>query len=174
MVTFLIAFISLAVLLGSFAYITMPASSGVRRGVVSICFAVILCGLFFGYSDMLGRPKASQLEILRGATGEARILGSFMKEGEGIYLWLQLAEADEPRYYKLPWSDKLAKALQQAVEKNAEQKGPGVAMRMPFEADDRANEEPRFYPLPQPKLADKPSEGRKPPVMVYQAPEQRS
>jgi hypothetical protein len=76
MVTFLIAFISLAVLLGGFAYITMPASSGVRRAVVSVCFAVILCGLFFGYSDMLGRPKASQLEILRGGTGEARILGS--------------------------------------------------------------------------------------------------
>ena len=123
---------------------------------------------------MLGRPKASQLEILRGATGEARILGSYLKEGEGIFLWLQLAEVAEPRYYKLPWNDKVAQALQKAVEKNAEQKGPGVAMRMPFEADDRSNEDPRFYPLPQPKLADKPVDKQKPPVMLYQAPEQRS
>jgi hypothetical protein len=174
MVTFLIAFISLAVLLGGFAYITMPATNALRRGLVSFAFALILCGLFFGYSDMLGRPKATQLEVLRGATGEARILGSYMKEGEGIYLWLLIADAEEPRYYKLPWSDKVAKSLQQAVEKNAQQKGPGVAMRMPFESDDRANEDPRFYPLPQPKLADKPANPQAPPAILYQAPEQRS
>lgn len=174
MVTFLIAFVSLAVLLGGFAYITMPATNSWRRGLVSGAFALILCGLFFGYSDMLGRPKATQLEVLRGATGEARILGSYMKEGEGIYLWLLIADASEPRYYKLPWSDKVAKSLQQAVEKNAEQKGPGVAMRMPFESDDRSNEDPRFYPLPQPKLADKPANSQQGPTILYQAPEQRS
>jgi len=93
MSTFIVAFVSLAFLLGAFAYIAMPVASRLRRFVVSFFFAVLLGALFFGYSDMLGRPKSTRLEMLRGGPQEARVLGSYLVEGDGIFLWLQLADA---------------------------------------------------------------------------------
>ena len=171
MSTFVIAFVSLAFLLGSFAYIAMPGAGRVRRFIVSFFFAVLLGALFFGYSDMLGRPKSTQLEMLRGAGGEARVLGSYLVEGDGVFLWVQLPENKEPRYYKLPWDEKVAQALQEAIQKNSNQHGPGVAMKLPFERS-WSREDPKFYPLPQPKLPDKPYERQQQPTTLYQAPEQ--
>jgi hypothetical protein len=159
MSNFMIAFVSLAFVLGAFAFIAMPAGSRWRRAFVSGLFALILALLFFGYSDMLGRPKAAQLEIFRGDMKDARV----------IFLWLGLPGATEPRYYKLPWDETVAKSLQEATQQNAEEHGGGVGMTMPFERSwDR--EEPKFYPLPQPKLPDKPEE--RPSVTLFQAPEQ--
>lgn len=171
MTTFLIAFLSLAFLLGCFAYVALPAASRARRVVVSASLALVLGALFFGYSDMLGRPKSTRLELLRGGAQEARVLGSYFKEGKGIYLWLQLPGTDEPRYYELPWDEHMAKSMQQAIQQNADSHGSGVAIRLPFEHS-LSKDEPKFYPLPQPKLPDKPDEHQQAPTMLYQAPEQ--
>jgi hypothetical protein len=171
MTSFLIAFVSLAFLLGSFAYIALPAASRLRRAVVCSSLALVLGVLFFGYSDMLGRPKSTRLEVLRGGAEEARVVGSYLKEGQGIYLWLQLPGTDEPRYYQLPWDKNVAKAMQEAIQRNADGHGGGVAMHLPFERS-WSKEEPKFYPLPQPTLPDKPYEQQQPPTMLYQAPEQ--
>jgi len=86
MTSFILAFVTLAFLLGAFAYLAMPAGSRLRRAAVSTFFAVLLGALFFGYSDMLGRPKATQLEMFRGGMKEARVIGSYVREGEGIFL----------------------------------------------------------------------------------------
>lgn len=169
MSSFAIAFVSLAFVLGAFAYMALPAQRRWRRVAVSGTFALILGTLFFGYSDMLGRPKSTRLELFRAQMADARVLGSYLAEGRGIYLWLQLPDTAEPRYYKLPWDDQVAKALQEAIEQNAHQHGGGVAMGMPFEHS-WDKEDPKFYPLPQPKLPDKPYE--KAPTTIYQAPEQ--
>ena len=169
MSSFAIAFVSLAFLLGAFAYLALPAQRRWRRTLVSGFFALILGALFFGYSDMLGRPKSTRLELFRAEMADARVLGSYLAEGRGIYLWLQLPGTTEPRYYKLPWNEQVAKALQEAIDQNARQHGGGVAMGMPFEHS-WDKEEPKFYPLPQPKLPDKPYE--KAPTTIYQAPEQ--
>ena len=169
MSSFAIAFVSLAFLLGAFAYIALPAQRRARRALVSGFFALILVALFFGYSDMLGRPKSTRLELFRADMADARVLGSYLSEGRGIYLWLQLPGDAEPRYYKLPWDEQVAKALQEAIEQNARQHGGGVAMGMPFEHS-WDKEAPKFYPLPQPELPDKPYE--KAPTTIYQAPEQ--
>jgi hypothetical protein len=149
MTSFLIAFLSLALLLGAFAYVAVPTGSR--------------------YSDMLGRPKSTRLEVFRTGMQDAKVIGSYLKENDGVYLWLQLPGLDEPRYYKLPWDEKVAKALQDAIAENERQHGGGVGMGLPFERGwDR--EEPKFYAQPQPKLPDKP--GERPPVTVYRAPEQ--
>lgn len=169
MSSFAIAFVSLAFVLGAFAYMALPAQRRWRRVAVSGTFALILGTLFFGYSDMLGRPKSTRLELFRAQMADARVLGSYLAEGRGIYLWLQLPDTAEPRYYKLPWNDQVAKALQEAIEQNAHQHGGGVAMGMPFEHS-WDKEAPKFYPLPQPKLPDKPDQ--RPPTTIYQAPEQ--
>ena len=171
MTTFILAFVSLAMVLGIYAFIGLPFGSRRRRAAVSGCFALLLAGLFFGYSDMLGRPKSTRLELLRAGDSDAKVLGSYMLEGSGIYLWLQLPGVVEPRYYVLPWDQKTANALQKAIEENAQQHGAGIVMRLPFERswDKR---EPVFHPLPQPKLPDK--GGRPPDTTIYSAPEQRA
>jgi hypothetical protein len=167
--SFLIVFISLALLLGIFAYLAMPAASRARRGIIVGFFAVILGVLFFGYSDMLGRPKSTRLEVFRASMPDAKVLGSYLKENEGVYLWLQLPGLSEPRYYKLPWDVNVAKSLQGAIADNERQHGSGVGMGLPFERGlDR--EDPKFYALPQPKLPDK--AGERPAVTVFRAPEQ--
>jgi hypothetical protein len=170
MTTFILAFVSLALVLGVYAFIGLPFGGRWRRAAVSSFFALLLAVLFFGYSDMLGRPKSTRLEVLRVADREAKVLGSYMLEGDGIYLWLQLPETREPRYYVLPWDEETATALQKAIEENAARHGAGVGMQFPFERswDKR---EPVFHPLPQPKLPDK---GGAPPPTIYSAPEQRA
>ncbi len=118
---------------------------------------------------MLGRPKSTRLEVFRKSMPDAKVIGSYLKENDGVYLWLALPGLDEPRYYKLPWDEKVAKALQGAIAENERQHGSGVGMGLPFERG-WDQEDPKFYALPQPKLPDKPGEG--PPVTVYKAPEQ--
>ena len=169
MTPFILAFISLALVLGLYAFIGMPLGNRRRRAAVSVFFALVLAGLFFGYSDMLGRPKSTRLEVLRSRDSDAKVLGSYLLEGSGIYLWLQLPGVQEPRYYVLPWDQKTATALQKAVEENAAQHGGGIVMQLPFERswDKR---EPVFHPLPQPKLPEK--GGAPPPATIYRAPEQ--
>jgi hypothetical protein len=171
MTPFLIAYVSLALLLGAFAYVALPMVSRRRRALVSGVFAAVLGIVFFGYSDMLGRPKSTQMELLRGGTEEARVLGAYFQEGNGIFLWLQLPSAEEPRYYRLPWDGKTAEAIQDAIQQNTARHGAGVAMRLPFENGFGKKEEPKFYPMPQPKLPDKPYE-QTPKTFTYQAPEQ--
>jgi len=170
MTPFVLAFVSLALVLGIYAFVGLPFGSRMRRAAVSAFFAVLLAGLFLGYSDMLGRPKSTRLEVLRTADSEAKVIGSYLLEGSGIYLWLQLPGVGEPRYYVLPWDEKTASALQKAIEENAAQHGAGIVMQLPFERswDKR---EPVFHPLPQPKLPDK---GGMPPPTIYSAPEQRA
>jgi hypothetical protein len=170
MTPFIIAFVSLAFILGIYAFVGLPMGSRMRRLTVSGFFAVLLAGLFFGYSDMLGRPKSTRLEVLRSGDKEAKVLGSYMLEGSGIYLWLQLPETREPRYYVLPWDQKTASALQKAIEENAAQHGGGIVMQVPFERS-WEKREPVFHPLPQPKLPEK---GGHPPATIYSAPEQRA
>lgn len=169
MFNFLVAFVSLALLIGAFAYVALPVGSRWRRVVVSGGFAVILVALFFGYSDMLGRPKSTRLELLRSGQKDAQVIGSYMIEDQGIYLWLKLPDATEPRYYEIPWDKQTAAGLQKALEDNAQSRGGGVGMNYPFERG-WDFEGPKFYALPQPKLPDKLNED--PPTQLYQAPEQ--
>lgn len=169
MTSFVLAFLSLALVLGIYAFVGLPLGSRWRRAGVSGFFALLLAGLFFGYSDMLGRPKSTRLELLRAGETEAKVLGSYILEGSGVYLWLQLPGVKEPRYYMLPWDENTARALQKAIDDNTEHHGGGIVMRLPFERswDKR---EPVFHPLPQPKLPDK--GGAPPPAPLYSAPEQ--
>lgn len=169
MTPFILGFVSLALVLGIYAFVGMPFGNRWRRIAVSSFFALLLAALFFGYSDMLGRPKSTRLEVLRGDR-EAKVIGSYLLEGSGIYLWLQLPDVREPRYYVLPWDDKTAAALQKAIEQNATQHGAGIVMQLPFERS-WEKREPVFHPLPQPKLPDK---GGVPPPAIYSAPEQRA
>ena len=168
MTAFLIAFVFLALALGVFAFIGLPYGRKGRRVAVSGFFSLLLAVLFFGYSDMLGRPKSTRIEVLRTAEKEAKVLGSYALDGRAIYLWLQLQGVDEPRYYVLPWDEAAAGQLQKAIEENTRNHGGGVVMQLPFERS-WEKRDPVFHAAPQPKLPDK---GGAPPPAIYQAPEQ--
>ncbi len=128
-----------------------------RRLLVKVVAVLAVAGFLpLGYLalvELLSRPKPVALEWWLAQAEEATVLGSLMKEGEGIYLWLQLAEAEQPRAYVLPWNRRLAEQLQKAREE-AEEQQTELRMRLPFEPslDDR---EPKFYALPQPALPPK-------------------
>jgi hypothetical protein len=66
---------------------------------------------------MLGRPRSTRLEVFRTSLQDAKVIGPYLKENDGIYVRLQRPGSDEPRYYKLPWDEKVAKALQGAIAK---------------------------------------------------------
>ena len=109
---------------------------------------------------LLSKPKPVNLEWWQAHAEEATVLGSSLREGQGIYLWLQMVDLLEPRAYVLPWSQELAQQLQEAL-RQAEENGTAVQMRLPFEPS-LDNREPRFYAMPQPAFPPKDRNDRAP------------
>jgi hypothetical protein len=61
------------------------------------------------YCNPIGRRDEGAVQMDEAL--EAKVLGSHMVEGSGIYLWLLLPGTTEPRYYVLPWNQKTTGAL---------------------------------------------------------------
>ncbi len=118
--------------------------------------ALFIPAIYLSYADLLSRPKPVTLEWWNRDASEATVVGSRLREGEAIYVWIELADSDEPRAYKLPWQQELAKQLYGA-QREAEAKGTKVQMRLPFK-DRTEDQEPLFYALPQPPLPPKRAE----------------
>ena len=115
--------------------------------------ALFIPTVYLSYADLLSRPKPVSFEWWQSDASEATVVGSKLREGEAIYLWIELPEVDEPRAYRLPWQQELAKQLFGA-QREAEANGTKVQMRMPFK--ERVDEqEPLFYAQPQPPLPPK-------------------
>ncbi len=158
-------FMTTAVVAGMLAMISIWSRRQVWAKFGAIGAAVLLLPLAYAsFASLLSKPKPVDLEWWMGEAEEATVLGSSIQEGEGIFLWLQLAEAAEPRAYVLPWDRDLAEQLQQA-EAEAEEQNGQLQMRLPFEPslDDL---DPKFYAMPQP--AEPPKDMHRPPVQHYQ------
>jgi hypothetical protein len=136
------------------------------KGMALLTTALFLPLAYASLVDLLSRPKPVDLEWWQGNAEEATVLGSQLQESRAIHLWLQLPGVAEPRAYVLPWNRETAERLQEA-QREAEQQGGDVRMRMPFEPslDDL---EPRFYAQPQPALP--PKDHAEPGPQFYQAP----
>lgn len=154
-----------ALLLGAFIFLVLPRGRIWQRATSATIFLVLIGVVYGGSVELLSRPKPLRLEW-RDAT-EAKVIGATLREGEAIYVWLEVPGADVPRAYALPWDVQMAQQLQTAMQEG-QAKGTDVQMSMPFEPglDDR---EPKFYAAPQPALPDKNySGGNK--TIVYQQP----
>ena len=116
--------------------------------------------------ELLSKPKPVDLEWWQNDAAEAEVVASRLIEEEGIFLWLQLPDLVEPRAYVLPWDRASAEQLQKAL-REAEQRGSGVQMRLPFEPS-LDPLEPKFYAMPQPALP--PKDLIDPPPQFYQPP----
>ena len=124
-----------------------PRKLRVKLGALATA-AMFLPGIYFGLTEMLGRPKPVETEWLRRALPEATVIGAQLQEGKAIHLWLAFDNTDEPRAYTLPWSEEAARQLHGA-RRSAEASGTRVRMRLPFERslDERQRV---FYAAPQP------------------------
>ncbi len=140
-----------ALLLGSFIFLVLPRGRVWQRVTSTGIFVVLIALVYGGSVELLSRPKPLRLEWRDAA--KAKVLGASIREGEGIYVWLQFEGTSEPRSYALPWDMKMAQQLQEA-QREGQANGTDVQMNMPFEAgiDDR---EPKFYAMPQQPLPDK-------------------
>jgi hypothetical protein len=138
----------------------------VIKGMALATATLFLPVAYASLVELLSKPKPVDLEWWQNDTAEAEVVASRLVEEEGIYLWLQLPEIPEPRAYVLPWDRASAEQLQQAL-REAEQRGSGVQMRLPFEPS-LDPLEPKFYAMPQPALP--PKDLTEPPPQLYQPP----
>jgi hypothetical protein len=123
-------------------------------------------------AELLGRPKPVSLEWIHRHAPAADLIGASMREGEAIYVWLQLPEETEPRAYRLPWSRQLAQQLQGA-QAQAEKNRTGVEMKAPFE-ESLERREPMFHARPQEALPEKPRPAEAPQFIAPQVSPQQS
>lgn len=129
----------------------------------ALATTIVFLPLAYGsMAGLLGKPKPTGLAWWSDNGAEATVLASRIEEDEAIYLWLQLPDVSEPRAYVLPWNRDAAEELQDA-EREAQENGTQLKMRLPFEPslEDR---ERKFYALPQPALPRKPHPGPGPEV----------
>jgi hypothetical protein len=115
--------------------------------------ALLLPTAYFGLVELLSRPKPIALEWAQRDLSDAAVLGSAMREGKSIYLWLKVDGVDEPRSYELPWDQKLAEQLHGA-RREAEAKGTGVRVSQPFMSKQEKGHLV-FYAAPRAALAPK-------------------
>ncbi len=140
-----------ALLLGAFVFLVLPSGSAWRRGASAAIFVLLVAIVFTGSLELLGRPKPLRLEW-RDAR-EAEVVSASLREGQGIYVWLQFDGATEPRAYVLPWDIQMAQQLQTAMQQG-QARGTQVKMTKPLSPgiDKR---EPKFYAAPQRALPAK-------------------
>src|SRR5262245_66623964 len=95
------AAVAFALLLGAFIFLVLPRGRLWQRATSATIFLVLIGVVYGGSIELLSRPKPLRLEW-RDAT-EAKVLGATMREGEAVYVWLEVPGADMPRAYALPW-----------------------------------------------------------------------
>ncbi len=123
-----------------------------RRLAVRVA-ALVVTALYLPFAwaslvDLLSRPKPLSLEWASEKMADATVVASVMREGEAIFIWLQLPDTPEPRAYALPWDEQRARELHEA-NREAEASNSQVRMR---ESDGQPLDEREglFYAAPQP------------------------
>ena len=88
-----------------------PRKTWVR--VSAVCITVLFVPLIYiELMGLLSKPKPMAYEWWESQVKKAEVLGVSLHEGEAIYMWLRLDGSVQPRYYVLPWRQKLAEKLQ--------------------------------------------------------------
>lgn len=120
--------------------------TGPGRGRMKVmalaCTALFLPLSYLAVTDLLSRPKPLQLELVQNHLKAAVVTAAILREGKGIYLWLQITGLEEPRAYTLPWNEQLAIQLHRA-QQEAEVSGTDVEMTLPS-GDTRDTDMPLF------------------------------
>jgi hypothetical protein len=92
-----------------------PRKTWIR--VSAICITVLFVPLIYiELMGLLSKPKPMAYEWWESQIKKAEILGVSLHEDEAIYIWLRLDGSVQPRYYFLPWRQKLAEKLEDHME----------------------------------------------------------
>ncbi len=155
MTQLLVLFVGIVVFVTALAGITVwsPQRLSVKVGALVLSM-FLMASSYGGFLELMGRPKPASLEWIIQAE-EATVVGVRMREGEAIYLWLEMEAASEPRSYVIPWSEQEARQLQEAMQE-AESEGGEVRMRGPFTKRPQTDR-PMFYAQPQATPPAKPT-----------------
>jgi len=137
----------MAVLIGGYLWSVSPRVSERKRVWCAAGFFLFLTAFWFAQVELLGAPKPMSLEWV--SRGDAKILASRVVEKKAIYLWVLVDGEREPRYYKIPWTQKVAGKLQKALREARQ----GLKMSIPYQKS--WGKDSPFHPAPQPKLPEK-------------------
>lgn len=145
-----IASVGMAALLATIA-IWSPRRTRIR--VVAIVVTAMFLPLgYIELVELLSNPKPMSYEWFKSDAEFATVLGVSFEEGVAIYLWLRLEDEIKPRYYVLPWGNKLAERLEEAVD-DAVSKNSTVVIPTPFSPkslEELGNMNVRIIPPPMP------------------------
>jgi len=129
-----------------------PQRLWLRAGALTLA-GVLLATSFGALAELLGRSKPTTLEWMRAQQDEATVIAHQMREGEAIFVWLQLETEDDPRAYALPWDEKKARELHEAT-RAAKKSGTKVRMHRPF-IHSTIRTQPIFHAEPQAAAPEK-------------------
>jgi len=159
---FFVVLLAIAAVLANIG-IWAPRKTWVRVAAVGAT-ALFIPAAYASLSDLLSRPKPVSLEWMHRQAKEATVLGARIREGEAIYLWLQLPGEAQPRSYVLPYDLETAKQLHKA-QGSAQKNGTETRMKGPFrKRGEREKLRPQFFAPPQPPRPEKPSNQGAPPL----------
>lgn len=91
--------------------------------------------VYIQFVNLLSRPKPIGFALFERSVDKAEVLSVSLDEGKAIYVWLRLEGMIEPRYYKLPWRQKVAEDLQDGMIQ-AYKNRSGLIMINPFSKQD--------------------------------------
>lgn len=102
--------------------------------LISLLYLVASVSLaLYLFNQLLSQPRPIDQEYFSQAK-EAVVLAVRQKDGQAIYLWLQLPDRDAPAYYVMPWDGQAGGDLEIAQREAAQQDGL-VLMNHPFKRD---------------------------------------
>lgn len=154
-------FVAGAALAGVLAAISIWSPRSLKLKVTAIVAAsMFLPAAYASLTELLSRPKPMHLEWEHRDLSKATVLSAQLQEDVGIFLWLQIPDVDEPRAYRLPWDEQLAKELFSA-QNAAETAGTDVRMKEPFDRSED-KDEAVFYAEPQAALPPKEAPAEQP------------
>jgi len=139
-----------------------PRATAIRIAALAAT-ALIMPLVYLQMVGLLSKPKPLNFAWFERNVENAAVLGVSLSEGKAIYLWLLLDGFSEPRYYVLPWRQRAAESLEDAID-GALNSRSGVMLEKPFSL--RAYEElgqlnvkivpppipPRKLPPPPPQI----------------------
>ena len=125
-------FIGLATITALLASIAIWAPRSTFPRATAIVLTMLFVPLaYLTILELLSKPKPMNYELYTDNVEEAEVLGVSLDEGHAIYMWIRLDGVIEPRYYVLPWRQKLAEKLQTLIDDAIEEDG-SVMIKNPF------------------------------------------
>lgn len=110
--------------------------------------------VYVQFTGLLSRPKPAEFAWFERGVDRAEVLSTSFDEGKAIYVWLRFDGMIEPRAYKLPWRQRVAEDLEDAMLQAA-QKRAGVIIKEPFSKralEERGSTAIEIMPPPAPPM----------------------